>query len=339
MVMQKIKYLFRRILELDYKNMMIIAKNVSKKSGKLFPAVVIDMIKCGLKYQAGYYDYQEFEFYNLNSKQRETYLTRGKNNEIIRRFNDKSKFHIFENKDEFHLKFKDFTKRDWLKLDGNNVEDFVDFLEKNQTIIVKPVAGEGGEGIGKYKYEGRESAELLYKELLANGQNLAEQLIIQNKEFDKLYSGSVNSLRVYSFIENGNVHILQTILKMGNGGIVDNFSGGGMYTFVDENGYVIAGAIDKADNVFHEHPITKAKIKDFKIPLYEKVAELIDGAARVVPEVGYVGWDVAVGEKEAMIIEGNCFPGVFQIKPSLNPKKEGVIPKYDSVMGIFGYNG
>ena len=30
-----------------------------------------------------------------------------------------------------------------------------------------------------------------------------------------------------------------------------------------------------------------------------------------------------VGEKEAMIIEGNCFPGVFQIKPSLNPKKEG----------------
>lgn len=335
--MQKIKYLFKRIIELDYKNMMRIAGSVSKKSGKFFPAVVIDMMICGLKYQAGYYDYQEFEFYNLNSEQRKTYLTRGKNNEIIRRFNDKSKFHIFENKDEFHAMFKEFTKRDWLKLDGNNANDFVSFLEKNQQIIVKPVAGEGGEGIRKCKYTNREDAEALYGELMANGQNLAEQYIVQNKEFDKLYSGSVNSLRVYSFIENGNVHILQMILKIGNGGIVDNFSGGGMYTFVDEKGYVCVGAIDKADNVFHEHPITKARIKDFKIPLYEKIAELIDGAARVVPEVAYVGWDVAVGENEAMIIEGNCFPGVFQIKPSLNEKKEGVIPKYDKVMGIFGY--
>ena len=26
--------------------------------------IVIDMIRCGIKYQAGYYDYQEFEFSN-----------------------------------------------------------------------------------------------------------------------------------------------------------------------------------------------------------------------------------------------------------------------------------
>ena len=82
--MGKIKYLFKRIIKMDYKNMFKIAKAISKKIKKNTLFILLDMIKCGLKYQAGYYDYQEFEFYNLNKKERNTYLTRGKNNEIIK---------------------------------------------------------------------------------------------------------------------------------------------------------------------------------------------------------------------------------------------------------------
>ena len=88
--MGKVKYLFQRIIQLDYQNMFRIAKKISQKTGKSYMGILLDMARCGLKYQAGYYDYQEFEFYNLNSKQRKTYLTRGKNNEIIKRFNEKT---------------------------------------------------------------------------------------------------------------------------------------------------------------------------------------------------------------------------------------------------------
>ena len=77
--------------QLDYKNMFRIAKKISKKTGKNYIGILFDMVRCGLKYQAGYYDYQEFEFYNLNKEERKTYLTRGKNNEIV-----KSDY-IFEN--------------------------------------------------------------------------------------------------------------------------------------------------------------------------------------------------------------------------------------------------
>ena len=99
-IMGKIKYLFKRIIKMDYKNMFKIAKDIGKKINKNYIVILIDMIKCGLKYQAGYYDYQEFEFYNLNKEERKTYLTRGKNNEIVKRFNDKTSFHKFENKVE-----------------------------------------------------------------------------------------------------------------------------------------------------------------------------------------------------------------------------------------------
>ena len=56
--MGKIKYLFKRIIKMDYKNMFRIAKAISKKTKKNYISIVIDMIKCGFKYQAGYYDYQ-----------------------------------------------------------------------------------------------------------------------------------------------------------------------------------------------------------------------------------------------------------------------------------------
>lgn len=333
--MGKIKYLIKRIMQMDYKNMFKIAKKISKKINKNYILIILDMIRAGIKYQAGYYDYQEFEFYNLNRKQRKTYLTRGKNNQIIKKFNDKSKFYLIDNKENFYRGYKEFIKRDWILLNGKNFDEFEDFLEKNKTAIVKPVDGEGGKGVEKIEDINLNENRILYEKLVKNKQNIVEQCIIQHKELNELYSGSVNSLRMFTFYKEGKTYFLQAILKIGNGGVVDNFSSGGMYAYIDENGYVYTEAIDREDNIFAEHPISKHKIVGFKVPMFEEAVELVKEAAKVVPEVRYVGWDVAISENGPMIIEGNCFPGVFQAKPSLTKDKVGLIPKYNEIMNIF----
>ena len=333
--MRKFKYLIKRIIQLDYKNMFKIAKKISKKTKKNYIGIILDMVRCGIKYQAGYYDYQEFEFYNLNKKERETYLTRGKNNEIVRRFNDKASFHIFENKDEFYTTFNKFIKREWMKLNENNKEQFIEFFRKHKQIIVKPIDGEGGKGVEKLIYTNDAEVEKTYQKLIENKQLIVEECIRQNEELNKLYDKSVNSLRMFTFYKDGKSYFLQAVLKIGNGGVVDNFSSGGMYTYVNEEGYVYVEAIDREDNIFHEHPISKSKIVGFKVPMFNEAVELVKEAAKVVPEIGYVGWDVAIGEKEPIIIEGNCFPGVFQVKPSLYNNKNGLIPKYNEIMKIF----
>ena len=69
--------------------------------------------------------------------------------------------------------------------------------------------------------------------------------------------------------------------------------------------------------------------------MFKEAVEMVKEAAKVVPEIGYVGWDIAIGEKEPIMIEGNCYPGVFQVKPSLSKEKVGLIPKYNEVMHIF----
>lgn len=333
--MEKIKYLIKRIMQMDYKNMFKIAKKISKKINKNYILIILDMIRAGIKYQAGYYDYQEFEFYNLNRKQRKTYLTRGKNNQIIKKFNDKSKFYLIDNKENFYREYKEFIKRDWILLNGKNFDEFEQFLEKNKIAIVKPVDGEGGKGVEKIEDINLNENRILYEKLVKNKQNIVEQCIMQHKELNKLYSDSVNSLRMFTFYKEGKVYFLQAILKIGNGGVVDNFSSGGMYAYVDENGYVYTEAIDREDNIFAEHPISKHKIVGFKVPMFKEAIELVKEAAKVIPEVRYVGWDVAISENGPMIIEGNCFPGVFQAKPSLTKDKVGLIPKYNEVMNIF----
>ncbi len=232
--MGRIKYLFKRIIKLDYKNMVKIAKAISKKTNKNFFAILIDMIKCGLKYQAGYYDYQEFEFYNLTEEQRKTYLTRGKNNEIVKRFNDKSSFYKFENKIVFNKLFDKYLKRNWMVLD-NNLEDFEKFFKENKSIIVKPIDAEGGRGVEKFVYDNNINCKELYDKLVENNQLLIEECIKQHEDMNRLYSKSVNTMRMFTFYKNGKSYFLQAVLKIGNGGVVDNFSSGGMYTYVDSN--------------------------------------------------------------------------------------------------------
>lgn len=334
--MEKIKYLFKRILKLDYSNMIKIAKAVSKKTNKNLLFVLFDMTKCGLKYQAGYYDYQEFEFYNLNKEQRETYLTRGKNNEIIKKFNDKSKFYIFDNKEEMYKIYNKFLKRQWMVLNENNYNDFLDFFKQNKVIIVKPIDGEGGKGIEKYEYINDEESKIVYSSLLFKKQLLVEQCIKQHPDMNKLYNKSVNTLRMFTFYKDGQAYFLQAILKVGNGGVVDNFSSGGMYTYVDDEGTVYAEAIDQMDNKYYKHPISNETIVGFKVPMFKEAVSMVKEAAKVVPEMGYIGWDVAISEDGPVLVEGNCYPGVFQVKPSLVEKKEGIIPKYNKVMRIFG---
>lgn len=332
--MKRIIYLFKRIIHLDYKNMFKIAKSISKKTGKNGFLLLLDIVYCGFRYQAGYYDYQEFEFYNLNKQERKTYLTRGKNNEIVRLFNQKPFFYKFENKIEFNKIFNNYLNRDWLYLNDNK-EQFVKFFKFHKIIIAKPVDATGGTGVEKFIYKNDFEAEKLYMKLVENKQLLVEECIKQHDSMNSLYKNSVNTLRMFTFIKNGTPYFLQAILKIGNGGVVDNFSSGGMYTYLDETGTVFVEAIDRDDNIFYEHPISKVKIVGFKVPMFEKAVNLVKECAKVVPEISYVGWDVAISKDGPVIVEGNCFPGVYQVKPSLSNKKEGLIPKYKEIMNIF----
>lgn len=317
---------------MDYKNMFKVAKKVSKKAKKPFIVIFIDIIYCGFKYQAGYYDYQEFEFYLLNKEQRKTYLTRGINNSLVNKYNNKEYWYILQDKIEFNKRFNKYLKRDWLDLRESSLEDFIKFCSNKEYIIAKELDNCGGKGIDKIKVD--KNIKEIYDKLKDNKQYLVEEMIKQNSKVSKLYSGSVNTLRLFTFFDGKETYVINTIFKIGNNGFVDNFSSGGMYTFVDNKGKIIVPAIDQDDNKIEIHPTTKEKILGFEIPNYEKACDMVKEAAKLIPEVQYIGWDVSILENDVCLVEGNEFPGVFQIKPSFDNKEDhiGLIPEYKKYM-------
>ena len=322
--MGKYKFLLGSFRNSTISSLFTVAEKVKKQSKRKF--IILDMLYCSIKYEAAFYDYLEFEFYNLNSKQRSTFLTNGKNNEIVKRFNDKDYWHILDNKQEFNDYFKNYLKRDYLKPNSTK-QQFLSFIENKTKIIAKPIDGVGGEGIQIYSTN---EPDLYNKTKNA----LLEEIITQHHDLSKLYVQSVNSIRVFTFFDGKKAYLLQAILKIGNNGIIDNFSSGGMYAFLNEKGTVITPAIDKDDHIYTIHPLSQQHILGFQVPLFDKIIDTALSAAAKIPQIGYIGWDITVNEKEAIIIEGNSYPGVFQIKPRFNKEKTGVLPKYEEIMKI-----
>lgn len=314
---------------MDKKAFKTAAVYVADKTGKSYVSVMLDMIFCGIRYQAGYNDYIEFEFYNMKGKKRATYLTRGKNNRIVKRYNNQIYRAILDDKANFNQMFDSYLHRDWLDLNKASYNDFCQFVKEHPHFVGKVIDGEGGVGINIYNAE--VSGEL-YNRLKECSQMLVEECIVQHSEMNRLYGGSVNTLRIFTFCRDGQVYFLNGILKIGNGSVVDNFSSGGMYAFLNDDGVVDTPAIDKADKEYAVHPLTQTPILGFHVPMFSEAVSLVKQAHLKLPQVGYIGWDVAIGKNRPMIVEGNFYPGIFQKKSSYS--RTGLLPRYKQYMKI-----
>lgn len=330
--MKNLGYVFRRLLDMNYKAMWNMVNYLHKKTGKSRLWLLKDMKDCAVNYGAGYMDYNLFEMYNLTPAQRDTYLTRGRNNALIRKYNDQSYVHMFDNKDEFNEIFGEFLKRDWVLVNRENREKVLSFFAKHNRFMVKPLDGCCGKGVELVELSSYDSPEAAF-EALVNGDPVElEELIVQHSAVSAIYPNAINTVRTVSITKDGVPHIICTYFRIGNGGRhVDNFNSGGMVAPVDEvTGIVKDRAIDKNKTLYENHPQTGAPIKGFQFPDWDKAMDMVKQAAVRVPQVGYVGWDVAFGPEGPMLVEGNNFPGhdIYQL-PEHTPDKIGMMAKFN----------
>lgn len=347
--MENIKYIVKRLKTIDWKKMNEKIRSINKKTGIPKMKILVDMQQCAIKYGAGYMDYDLFEMYNLNAKQRDTYLTRGRNNDLVTKYCDKSYLHYFQNKDEFNERFQNYLKRDWISVNKENKEDVIKFMQKHKEFMAKPISGSCWHGIKKVNINNYKSTDEVYEELTENnGKYELEEIIKQHPEVSKIYPDSINTIRVVTIVttkdgkpiltipkeERANTeivtHIVSAYFRIGNGKYVDNFNSGGMVTPIDEKtGIVAQVALDKQKNVYENHPQTGTKIKGFQVPYWSEVIELCKKASKEVPEMGYTGWDIAITPDGPLFVEGNEFPGhdIYQL-PEHTPNKIGIMPKF-----------
>lgn len=333
--MGKLSYILGRARYMNYGALLEKINSIHKKTGMSRVAVFRDIRTCVLKYGAGYMDYDLFEMYNLTPEQRDTYLTRQRNNDLVRKYNDRAHYEDFGDKIRFNTLFGAFLHRDWVPVTGENKEEVLAFLRKHPDFMAKPSKGSCGWGIEKLSAADFPSLETLYDYLLPKAPELElEELIQQHPAVSAIYPDSVNTVRMVTVRgKSGQVYLVSAMFRIGNGKFVDNFNSGGMVAPMEpESGRVIDRALDKKKNLYEKHPATGTPIQGFTFPNWEQAKELVRQAAQVVPELGYVGWDVCFTTEGVCLVEGNQFPGhdIYQL-PVHTPDKIGMMPRFREI--------
>ena len=309
--MGKLAFFFKRLIRMDWKAMWKTTKILKQRSGKSRLWLLWDMLRCAVKYNAGYVDYKIAQMYRLTDEQKKTQITRGLSNTIVRRMNDKAYWYLFDDKATFNELFKDEVGRDWMKVSADtDPETFRTFLQKNPDIIAKPLEGSSGVGIERYTadcWQGRETDFL--RELVDRQTGIIEERVIQHPRMMEMCPTSVNTIRIATLLGDKKQGIVYAFLRIGNGNVMDNVDQGGMAARVDlDSGKLLTVGADKQGNTFAEHPMTHTPILGFEVPFFEEAKAMCINAAQKVPQMRFVAWDVAITEKGPVFIEGNSFP-------------------------------
>ena len=287
------------------------AKKVSENYGGTRLAIWMDMIWCNLRYGAMYdRDYTLFEFYRKSNRERNKFLTFRRYYRLIKHL-DKDTFLLLMNKASMYQQYSEFIKRDWMLVDERSSDsEITEFINRHHTVVVKPISSDQGQGITSVTSTDEAAIGKLIEDKL-NHTFLLEEVCQNCDELNKVNSSSLNTLRVYTIVnEDNEVDIASTSLRCGCGNtIVDNWGSGGVGYLVDqETGIIAAPGLDKKGNKHMVHPGTNLVMPGFKIPCYQEACELAKKIIEKDKRVVYAGLDLAILPGRIELIEVN-FPG------------------------------
>lgn len=282
--------------------------------------VLIDFVISRICYSFSVQDYFVIgNGYTLSRYEKKRFFTDKRAYWMRQKVNDPRYIHFLYNKVEALELFNDFVSRRWLYAPKSSFSEFVDFVNKTPVFIAKPVDKYEGEGIEKHFTSGvsEEDLKALYNYLVSNGMLLEECL----KAHDDIYLGtkSLNTFRLYTMIDGkGDVHVLKAKYRAGTGdAITDTAEGCIAYPISIEHGVIEGPGINEvlnSKNYFY-HPGSDKLVVGMKIPMWDRVLEVVTEAAKRIPQIRYIGWDIAITNEGVEIIEGNHAPytGTFEI--------------------------
>lgn len=336
--MSRLDYFWKRLVRMDWKAMWNTTGLLKKRSGKGRIWLMKDMLHCAVKYNAGYVDYKIAQMYRLNEEQRKTVITRGISNEIVRRMNPKEYWHTFDDKTEFNTVFSRWIPRKWLRIDEKtDPEALYELCRRNEALIGKPLEGSSGVGIQKYTADRwSDGPERFLETLKADGIGILEEIVRQHPALDALCPTSVNTCRIATLLGDKKQGIVYAFLRIGNGKVMDNVDCGGMAARIDlDTGKIMTVGADKQGNTFLKHPMTNTSIVGFQIPFWEEAKAMCMEASGVIPQMGFIAWDVAITPEGPTFIEGNSFPShAIPQFAAHYPDGIGILPEFEKFIDL-----
>lgn len=254
-------------------------------------------------------DYWDYRFYEKTLEEQKQYLTKGVTELLIMKYNtDLDEIGMIRSKDKFAKKFGDLFGRVSFANRKITYEEFCEKTAGLTQLIVKPVYGTHGSGVEKLDIPADDKGkQAFFKMLTEKPKSQVEELIVQHPDVAAFSPASVNTVRLVTIKDDSDiVHFMYAALRMGTGGLIDGISAGGIFAPVDvETGQVIRDGIKFNNEVCEAHPVSGKRIKGFQVPNWESVLSAAKTGAERLKGARLIGWDVAVTQEGAVLIEAN----------------------------------
>ncbi len=235
----------------------------------------------------------------------------------------------------------------------NTYKDIFNLIKKEGDIALKRDNGSHGEGFYRVSYKNNklylnlnEATEQDIINILSdkNNEYLVTEYIKQSDFINKIYAGSVNTMRVIVFKADGKTpEVGNVYMRFGSSktGTVDNIGAGGINVTIDEETGVFHDALIITDDLkiapCKEHPDTHVPIEG-SIPNWEKILNDIKEISSFFEQIEYFGFDVSITDNGIKFPEINRYPDYMKIDKLKPRSMKYLLYKIEQKKKIYGYD-
>ena len=185
-------------------------------------------------------------------------------------------------------------------------------------VIIKPSLSGRGKGVKKIRIQdGMTDYNGLSLEALLDDYStdyLIQAVVQQHPDMKKLNPSSINTIRVVTYRNGMDVHVVYTVIRIGREGMnIDNESAGGISVRIKTDGTLDryaygAPGVDKV-----EFTDSGVRLEGYKVPCFDKAMDLVKRSHLQLPYFNLIGWDIAIEEDGTpVMIELNLNPDLSQ---------------------------
>lgn len=203
----------------------------------------------------------------------------------------------------------------------------LNLLQEKRKLVMKPNAGTHGDGFYKLEYRDdnffyvneKKSSDVEIKFLIGSQKSsyVITEYIEMHDELKKIYPGSVNTIRIMVLNRTCfDPKIVQTYMRIGSSktGVTDNIAYGGLAAYVNkDNGFYDRAALLKDHRYIRmdNHPDTGTFLEGF-LPNWDIVKEGVLKISKMMPQLEYLGFDIAITEEGFKIVEINIHQDIHK---------------------------
>lgn len=302
--------------------------------------ICTDMRFCYFAYGFSAVEYFSFRLHGKGIRERSSFISSRLRMVYRCKMNDLLKADIFNDKTKTYAHFSKYFRREAIAI--SQPEDFPKFQEyvKAHPVFVKKQCFEAqGHSVELVNLaECGKSEQELFDSLIAQGKHILEERIVQSPEMAAFNESSVNTVRAITFVTRNGTVIPYCTLRTGRpGSFVDNGGAGGVQACIDfETGKIVTDGFDEIGGVYAAHPASGTVFSGYQLPDWEQLRALVQELAAVIPEIHFVGWDLAHTPDGWVMVEGNenCYIIAKQMidDKGLRETFEGIMKTMDLVV-------